>query len=142
MAENAGKKNVQLGIFVTLFSSVVGTAIFAAIAKGDADSWIHYATGFMSMTAAVLSAFQTFFHYTDVSQQNKVAAVKYGKIVSLLDIFLLTFLPESGKRAEALAEFKSISEEFQKVKEDSPTVPDSVYNKVVRKAKLNLDKNL
>jgi len=133
MAESAGSKNLALGVFVTLFSSVVGTAIFTAMANKDTVLWIQVATGLMSLAAAVLSGFQTFFHFNENAQVNKNAATNYEKVCRHLDIFLLTYLPATGHRAEGLAEYKLIVDELQKVKESSPTVPNAVYNKAVAK---------
>ncbi|HEX9511542.1 MAG TPA: SLATT domain-containing protein [Puia sp.] len=141
MSENAGRKNVILGIFVTLFSSVVGTAIFTAISKGSTVFWIQVTTGFMSIAAAVLAAFQTFFHFNEISQKHKIAATDYDKVLHMLDIFLLSFLPASDQRDKALAELKSIVEELQKVEESSPSVPDSVYNRVMRKKMSSTGRN-
>lgn len=140
MAESAGRKNLTLGIFVTLFSSIVGTTIFTAMAEKDTGPrphdtqlWIQIATGLMSLAAAVLAGFQTFFHFNENAQVNKNAATNYEKVGRHLDIFLLTYLPDTGKRTEGLAEYKLIMDELQKVKESSPTVPNVFYNKAVAK---------
>jgi hypothetical protein len=135
MSETASRKNLALGIFVTLFSSVVGTTIFAAISQGSVEPWIQFITGFMSIIAAVLAAFQTFFHFNEISQQNKNAATSYNKIRNLLDLFLLTYLPTSEQRENALTELKSIVGELQKVEDSSPSVPDSVFDKLAGKIK-------
>jgi len=133
MAESAGSKNLKLGVFVTLFSTVVGTTIFAAMAEKDNVLWIQLVTGLMSLTAAVLAGFQTFFHFNENALINKTAATSYERVARRLDIFLLTYLPATGHRAEGLAEYKSIEDDLQKVKESSPTVPNAVYNKAVAK---------
>jgi hypothetical protein len=133
MAESASHKNLTLGIFVTLFSSIVGTTIFTAMAEKDTQLWIQIGTGLMSLAAAVLAGFQTFFHFNENAQVNKNAATNYEKVGRHLDIFLLTYLPDTGKRTEGLAEYKLIMDELQKVKESSPTVPNSVYNKASAK---------
>jgi hypothetical protein len=133
MAEIADRKRLRLGIFVTLFSSVVGTTIFAAISTGNEPTWIQVATGTMSVAAAVLAAFQTFFHFDEDSRQNRIAAGRYEKIRYAIDSFLLTFTADCTQRDQALAALKAITDDLEKVIEFAPSVPDDVYDKVVRK---------
>jgi len=132
MSENAGRENLLLGLITAIFSTIVGTTIFAAIAQKSQALWIQIATGFMSVAAAVLAALQTFFRFSELSQQNKTAAVGYDKIKVSLDLFLLTFDPASTQTDQALAALKSITEELEKIEAASPSVPDSVFRKIVK----------
>src|SRR5437763_10348703 len=91
LAEKNKHRHTWLGVFVTLFSSIVGTTIFATITKDKqtANLTIQIVTGFLSVTAAVLSAFLTFFRFSEISQQHKNAASSYEAVRHDLDIFLL-----------------------------------------------------
>lgn len=139
MSEAASKQNLRLGLIATILSTIVGTTIFAAISKhGEADKSttalaIQIVTGLMSVGAAVLAALQTFFRLGDVSAQNKSAAVGYEKIKLSLDIFLLTYDPASTETGKALEELKAVATELEKVNDSSPSIPDPVYNKIVKK---------
>jgi hypothetical protein len=139
MSEGAGKQNLRLGLIATILSTIVGTTIFAAISKHTEKEesttavTIQIVTGLMSVTAAVLAALQTFFRLGDVSAQNKAAAVGYEKIKHALDLFLLTYDPASTESDKALAELKAIALDLEKTEDSSPSIPDSVYKKVVKK---------
>lgn len=138
LAEGARKKNVLLGFFVILFSSVVGTAIFVSLAKGIQSFPIQVAIGFLSVAAAGFSAFQTFFHFSDIAKQHKDAAASYEAIRHKLDNFLLTYLQAGPKkRAEALQALEAASKEMEEVATGAPTVPDAIYDAVRAKVALN-----
>lgn len=139
MSEGAGRKNLRLGLIATILSTVVGTTIFATLSKpsdGDQSSTaltIQIITGLLSVTAAVLAALQTFFRLGDVSAQNKAAAVGYEKVKHALDLFLLTYDPAGIETGKALDELKAIALDLEKVSDSSPSIPDSVYHKIVKK---------
>jgi uncharacterized membrane protein len=139
MSEAAAHQNLRLGLIATILSTIVGTTIFAAIAKHGENvhdttaTTIQIVTGLMSVTAAVLAALQTFFRLGDVSAQNKSAAVGYEKIKLSLDLFLLTYDPASIETGKALDELKAIALDLEKVEDSSPSIPDSVYHKIVKK---------
>jgi hypothetical protein len=139
MSENAGRENLSMGLLTTIFSTIVGTTIFANLADKDKTPipWLQIATGFLSVAAAVLAALQTFFKFSDVSTQNKTAATGYEKIKLTIDIFLLTYDPTSTQTDQAIADLKAITQDLEKIDDSSPSIPDSVYNKVVNKAKIN-----
>jgi len=138
LAEGARKKYVVLGVFVTLFSSIVGTAIFASLAKGTQSVTIQVVTGFLSVAAAVLAAFQTFFRFSDIARQHKDAAASYEAIRHKVDHFLLTYLQaDPEERATALQALETVSKELDKVAGGAPTVPDPIYDAVTKKIALN-----
>jgi hypothetical protein len=137
MSENAGRENLSMGLLTTIFSTIVGTTIFANLADKDKTPihWLQIATGFLSVAAAVLAALQTFFKFSDVSAHNKTAAIGYEKVKLSIDIFLLTYDPGSTQTDQAIAELKAITLDLEKIDDSSPSIPDSVYNKVINKAK-------
>jgi hypothetical protein len=127
-----------LGMFVTLFSSIVGTAIFASITNQSANLVIQIVTGFLSVMSAVLSAFLTFFRFSEISQQHKSAASAYESIRHSLDIFLLanSGTDNSELKQTALKELEEISMKLDKIADIAPTVPNKVWNQV--KEKVNI----
>ena len=137
LAQKNEQKHTLLGIFVTLFSTIVGTTIFATITKTATNFQIQLFTGFLSVIAAVLSAFLTFFRFSEIAQQHKNAASAYIAIRHDLDFFILAntnfgdALPKT-----ALQEFKQITSKRDKVADNAPTIPDALWDSI--KDKVNL----
>jgi hypothetical protein len=132
MSETATRQYKTLGFFVTVFSAIVGTTIFAAL-KSAEQQWIQIATGSISLLAAVLAAIQTFFNLNENATKNKVAANGFERIMNMLKSFLLKYDASSTATAQAQTDLAAIEDEKQKVKESSPTVPDAVYKKATQK---------
>jgi hypothetical protein len=78
-AERLGKFNYWLGIPVITLSTIVGSSIFAVLEK-QVDTLIKIALGFISVTAAVLSALQTFFKFSERAEQHRVAAAGFAAL--------------------------------------------------------------
>ncbi|HXS55636.1 MAG TPA: SLATT domain-containing protein [Hanamia sp.] len=138
LAEKNKHKHTWLGVFVTLFSTIVGTTIFATITKTNTDKTIQIATGLLSVTAAVLSAFQTFFRFSEISQQHKNAATLYEAVRHKLDIFLLgnSGLSNSDVKQTSLKDIEQIAVQLNKISETAPTIPDKIWDKI--KNKINM----
>ena len=138
LAERNKNKHTLLGMFVTLFSTIVSTAIFATISKQQTTDRIQIVTGFLSVSAAVLSAFQTFFHFSEMSQQHKNAATSYEAIRHRLDIFLLTNsdLSNSDIKQTSLNDIIEIAAQLNKIAETAPTIPDKIWDTI--KNKINM----
>ena len=139
LAEKNKHKHIWLGVFVTLFSTIVGTTIFATITKTTTtDKTIQIVTGLLSVTAAVLSAFQTFFRFSEISHQHKNAATSYEAVRRKLDIFLLSnsSLSNSGLKQTSLKDIEEIAVQLNKIAETAPTLPDKIWDKV--KDKINM----
>lgn len=138
LSEKNKHKQTWLGVFVTLFSTIVGTTIFATITKTTTDKTIQVATGFLSVTAAVLSAFQTFFRFSEISQQHKNAGTAFEGVRHNLDIFLLanSGLNNSDIKQTSLKDLEQISVQLNKISETAPTIPDKIWDKI--KDKINM----
>jgi hypothetical protein len=139
LAEKNRHKHTLLGTFVTLFSTIVGTTIFATITKTTTSLTIQIFTGFLSVMAAVLAAFQTFFRFSELSQQHKNAAASYEAIRHKLDLFLLTYsdINDLAVKQKALEDFQNITVGIDKIAESSPTIPDKVWDTITKNTKLS-----
>lgn len=144
LADNNKVYHKWLGILATLSSSVVGSTIVAGIIKQanttvvDKNGTVQIIALLVSVAAIVLSALQTFFKFSDISQQHKQAAASYESLRHKLDIYLLTYEanPAPEAIANALEEFKKISDEIDKVAASAPTVPNKVWDKI--KGQINI----
>jgi hypothetical protein len=73
------KRNKKIGIPVVVLSTIVGTSIFATL-ENNPEIWIKAIVGVMSITAAVLSALQSFLKHAETADRHAVAATKYGEL--------------------------------------------------------------
>lgn len=136
--EVATKKNNYLGIPVVITTTIVGAAIFGTIQENPDIFWKTIA-GSLSLLAAVLSALQTNLKYNELAEKHKIAGAKYSVMRRYLDVFLLKYNNDGSeeKKQEALLEFERIADEFAKLAEESPSIPDKIYDQ----AKQELNEN-
>ncbi len=142
------RNHMRLGIVATIVSALVGTALFAGLARqfgtdgkqavgGSASGWLWVAFAFialLSISAPVLTGLQTFLKYSEQAEKHKATAVSYDHLRSRLDVFMLRFVGQpDSERANALKEFQVIVDEFGSVGESSATIPDHVYDAAAAK---------
>ncbi len=126
--ENAARKNRWLGVPVIITTTMVGTAIFGTIQESPHVAW-KIAAGLLSLSAATLSALQTSLKYSELSEKHKQAGAKYASMRRSLDIFILRHHNKPGEnRQSALEEFEKIATKFGELAEESPSIPDKVYD--------------
>ncbi|MDQ4130721.1 MAG: SLATT domain-containing protein [Actinomycetota bacterium] len=64
LASRTRKRNVLIGVPTVLFSSVVGTSLFATLTRENVNKTLRIVIGLVSFAAAALAALQTFFAST------------------------------------------------------------------------------
>lgn len=130
-AEAASRKHVWLGVPVVVFTSVVATAIFASISDAPPSKEWQIATGLVSITAAVLSALQTFFRFAEQGQSHLTAAANYMVIRRKLDLFLVRHkhVGGEGSAEQALQELEPLLEELEGIATTAPVVSQAVYQR-------------
>ena len=130
--EKAARRNNWLGIPVVITTTIVGTAIFGTLQESPGIAW-KITAGLLSLLAAVLSALQTTLKYSELAEKHKAAGAKYAALRRRLDIFLLKHRGESeDSRRIALEEFEEIATELAKLADESPSIPDKVYDQAAR----------
>ncbi len=120
------KKNMQLGIPVVILSTVAGTTVFATL-QTSTELWVKVGVGLFTMAAAVLSALQTFFKHAELSQLHKHAAAEYGFLRREFEAAVYSCKGVGTLPADFL---KSFAERWDKLDEDSPAIPQSIFDKV------------
>jgi hypothetical protein len=120
------KKNNWMGVPATIFSAVVGGSVFASLDKGDIAFWMRIVLSVISVTAAMLSALQTFLHYGDLVERHHNAAAGYGAIH--VEIECTKFIPieDRDDPKEVLNGLKNRMEALEK---DSPPFPERIWAK-------------
>jgi hypothetical protein len=131
-AEKHKSYNIWLGVLVVIFSTAVGTSIFAQISEGNPSLTI--VLGFVSFLAASLSALQTFLRYAETSEKHRHGAVGYEGLRRAIDLFILRYTNAKDDEIEkVLDKFEKILLRFDELSNESPSIPDKIYDAVTSK---------
>jgi hypothetical protein len=127
--EEAARKNNWLGIPVVIATTTVGTAIFGTIQDNPVIG-VKIFAGLLSLFAGILSSLQTVLKYSELAEKHKTAGARYTSARRRLDIFILKYENQSRPNKEqALRELEEIANLLGELAEESPSIPDKVYDK-------------
>lgn len=114
--------HLWLGLPAIAVSTVVGTAVFASISQ-QPNPLVQLAAGLLSVTAAVLSGLQTFLKYPELAEKHRLAAAKFANLTHRIELLASR---QAESEADIFAELKSIEEVWNKLREESPTLPSRI----------------
>ena len=117
----------KLGIPAIVFSTLVGTAVFASLNAPDLPIWVKLATGTVSILAAVLTSLQTFLGYPEKADRHRVAGAEYGALRRELE--MLKTLPPASEQ-EIRERLHDIKVRMDKIAKDAPEVPSKMKDKI------------
>jgi hypothetical protein len=121
-----------LGVTATLLATIVARSVFSELSKATPDSPWSNAIRAMSVIAAVFTALQTFLKYSERAEKHRISAAWFSNLKDKLEL-QTTFPPATeGDWKLALDEIEGA---WQKLREDSPTVPSSIWRKVEARVK-------
>ena len=80
LASRLRKSNVWLGLPVIVFTTAIGTSVFATLSEKDPPGLVRVTVGAVSVLAAILAAIQTFFNFASRADQHVLAADWYASI--------------------------------------------------------------
>jgi hypothetical protein len=106
--------NYLVGVPAVVFSSVVGTALFAGLEKDSARTWL---IASISILAAVLGALQTFLRFAERATLHASAADWYSAIRRDIEEILHLPVEVRGTPKDRLDE---VRKEMNRVAQDSP----------------------
>ena len=109
------------GATVVVFSTAVGTSIFAGV---GASPVLKTVAGLLSLGAAVLSSLQTALKYPEIAAQHKSSASKFGRLRREIEVHML---PQVQSDYSAL--FLKLQEEFDALIEQSPAIPQRIFDR-------------
>ena len=127
LATRLRRHNLWLGIPVVIFSTVVGTSVFATISEERVATELSVVVGLISVAAAVLAALQTFLRFPERAEKHVTAADWYAALRRDIDQALA--LPAT-KPQDALDRFRK---EMSKVGQSSPEIPVELWTRMARK---------
>jgi hypothetical protein len=114
---------------VVVITSIVGTSIFATIEDTPEVGWKILA-GIVSLLAAVLSAAQSFFRFSERAQEHRSAGAAYERLRREIEIFELNHSEGNGDRSAALEELARINDRIGDLAESSPQLDYRFREKV------------
>jgi hypothetical protein len=135
LAAGLKKRNLALGIPVVIFTTVVGTSLFASMATSSDPStgssglpgWARFAIGSISIMAAVLAAIQTFLRFAERAERHAQAADWYSSIRREIEELLA--LPEH-KRGDPKKVLDGLRKELNKAGQIYPEIGEKTWHRV------------
>lgn len=127
LATRLRRRNLALGIPVVVFSTVVGTSVFATLAQDRLDTRLSVAVGLFSVAAAVLAALQTFLRFPERAEKHVTAADWYSAIRRDLEQTIALPPTQRGAPTDCLGR---VRKEMSKVGQSSPEIPAPLWAKV------------
>lgn len=126
-ARHYAKGQYALGIPSLIVSTVVGTSVFSALASNAVPSlWV----GVLSITAAVLSALQTFLDFGGRSDKHRLVGVKYKTAIRQLEQL---FVRRSQGEALSQDELSDLRAALDALEDSAPVIMPSIYDRVEKK---------
>ncbi len=118
------RQHYWLGIPAVVFSSIVGTAIFANLEKEHVDTWVRVTLAVVSIAAAMLAGLQTFLRLAEQASQHSAAAAWYSAIRRDIDAVL--GLP-AEMRGDPKAFVDGVRKEINKAAQNSPELGERLW---------------
>jgi len=110
-----------LGVPTILLATIVGTSVFANLQEKPEIGW-QITIGIMSITAAVLSALQSFLNYGEKAEKHRTAGARYNAVGRELEQLLA--------QNDDWSSLASIRERIDKLANDSPHIPEAVHQEM------------
>lgn len=127
LAHRLRRRNLGLGIPAVVFSTIVGTSLFASLTRDQVNTSLRVAIGFISVLAAVAAALQTFLRFAERAAQHVTAADWYAAIRR--DTAQLLALPRTS-RGPVKASLDAIRIQMNKAGQNAPEIGDALWMKL------------
>lgn len=125
------KRNYWLGMPAVILSAIVGSTVFATLEK-EVDPRIRLLVGFLSVTAGVLTALQTFLAFSARAEKHRLIAAKYGGIRREVELLQ----EKKVNKAELNERLDEIEKRMSGLGEEAPTVPEKIWADACTRFKL------
>jgi hypothetical protein len=122
--------NYIVGVPAVIFSSVVGTALFAGLEKDSPRTWLIAST---SILAAVLGALQTFLRFAERATLHATAADWYSAIRRDIEEILHLPVEDRGTPKDCLDE---VRKEMNRAAQDSPELSARQWRRQAQRFKV------
>jgi len=129
LAHRLRRRNLALGIPAVVFSSIVGTSLFASLTREEINTELRIAIGCISVAAAVAAALQTFLRFAERAAQHVTAADWYAAIRR--DTAQLLALPRNA-RGPVKAALDAVRTQMNRAGQNAPEIGDPLWVKVAK----------
>lgn len=119
--------NLWLGLPVVIFTTAVGTSLFATLNQDRIDTWLRVVVGCISVLAAIFAGIQTFLNFAQRADQHIVAADWYASIRRKIEQQVNT--PRNGRSAPKRF-LDEVRQDMNNVGSQSPEIGDRVWAQV------------
>jgi hypothetical protein len=123
------RQHIWLGVPVVIFSTVVGTSLFATLSDETLALPLRIVVGSVSVLAAVLAAVQTFFGFAQRSERHVLAADWYAAIRRRIEQILA--LPRDA-RDDPRKTLDEVRKELNRVGSQFPPIGQRDWARVAR----------
>jgi hypothetical protein len=129
-ARKFGRLHLWLGFPAIALSTIVGTTVFASLAKSAEQvgrPWLQISVGLLSVLSAVLVGLQTFLRYSELAEKHRVAGARFANLKH--DLELLATMPpaDNEKLRDALT---AVEQRWAKLREESPNLPGKIWSRI------------
>jgi len=122
-------RHFWLGLAAVTLAAVVGTAVFASLAKKETEPMITVAVGMLSVLSAVLSGLQTFLNQSENAEKHRTAGAKFAHLRHSIE--LVQVLPPPTEN-DLRIQLQQLEEAWSKVRTESPNLPKRVWKSIER----------
>lgn len=123
------KLHLRLGLPAIALSAVVGTAVFSSLEKSTSTT-LQIVVGLLSVLAAVLTGLQTFLRYGELAEKHRLAGARFANLKHRIELLMIR--PDAPDVADQLV---TIEETWAKLREESPSLPSTVWKRIEREVK-------
>jgi hypothetical protein len=123
--------NYVVGVPAVVFSSVVGTALFAGLEKDSPRTWL---VASISIIAAMLGALQTFLRFAERATLHATAGDWYSAIRRDIEEIIHLPIEMRGAPKDCLDE---IRKEMNRLAQDSPELSARVWTREAKRFRVN-----
>ena len=118
-----------IGIPAIALSSAVGTVVFASLENEVGNKW-KFLIAFLSISAALLTALQTFLRFSELAEKHRLVGARYGAIAREIEQLMILSRSNLKNRTRA---FNDVRTKLNNMAEEAPSVP----NKLLKRAEGN-----
>ena len=129
VASRLRKYNLMLGLPVVIFTTIVGTSLFATLSQDELPWGLRVGLGCVSVVAAILAGIQTFLNFAKRADQHAVAADWYASIRRKIEQQANT--PRKG-RADPRKFLDEIRKEMNTVGSQFPEIGEHAWAEIAK----------
>ncbi len=130
-ADRFRRYNYFVGVPSIIFSSVVGTAIFAGLEKNSPQAWL---VASVSILAAVLAGLQTFLRFSERATDHATAADWFSAVRRDIEEILHLPIECRGKVKVCL---DRVRKEMNRAAQDAPELTSKYWKQEARRFRVN-----